>query len=121
MIIDVSQKPYTLFGQLQQRVHVLVQVGQFLLQFSNNLARSKQEGQAETVDLHALSVKEARAAVLCVLCNIQVGSLCPLARGVLCWGSLLMPCELSCTALSTYQTRHSSFGMERLALLRHSC
>ncbi|KAL3142638.1 hypothetical protein ABBQ38_002947 [Trebouxia sp. C0009 RCD-2024] len=46
-------------------------VGQFLLQFSDNLTRSKQEGQAQSVDLHTLSVKEARAAVLCVLCNIQ--------------------------------------------------
>lgn len=56
-----------------QLLHLL-QVGEFLLQFSNNLSKSKQDGQAETVDLHTLNVKEARAAVLCVLCNIQV---CP--------------------------------------------
>lgn len=39
-------------------------VGDFLIQ-------SKQEGKKEIVDLHNLSAKEARAAVLCVLCNIQ--------------------------------------------------
>ncbi len=44
-----------------------VQVGNFLLQY-------KREGQKESVDLHSLSAKEARAAVLCVLCNIQVCS-----------------------------------------------
>lgn len=42
-----------------------VQVGKSLLQ-------CKQEEQAEMVDLHTLSAKEARAAVLCVLRNIQV-------------------------------------------------
>ena len=47
-------------------------MGEFLLQFSDNLSKSKRLGQAETVDLHTLSAKEARAAVLCVLCNIQV-------------------------------------------------
>ena len=43
----------------------VAQVGNFLLQH-------KQEGQKENVDLHSLSAKEARAAVLCILCNIQV-------------------------------------------------
>ena len=55
-------------------------MGQFLLHFSNNLSESKQAGQAETVDLHTLSVKEARAAVLCVLCNIQVCRLAPVHK-----------------------------------------
>ena len=61
-------EPQNLFIPVQM-LHLL-QVGEFLLQFSDNL--SKQDGQAETVDLHTLSAKEARAAVLCVLCNIQV-------------------------------------------------
>ncbi|KAA6424792.1 MAG: hypothetical protein FRX49_04966 [Trebouxia sp. A1-2] len=39
-------------------------VGSFLLQH-------EQEVQRESVDLHSLSAKEARAAVLCILCNIQ--------------------------------------------------
>ncbi len=43
----------------------MVQVGSFLLQH-------EQEVQRESVDLHSLSAKEARAAVLCILCNIQV-------------------------------------------------
>ena len=50
---------------------MLAQVGNFLLQH-------KQEGQKENVDLHSLSAKEARAAVLCILCNIQVCQAFPL-------------------------------------------
>lgn len=49
----------------------VAQVGNFLLQH-------KQEGQKENVDLHSLSAKEARAAVLCILCNIQVCQAFPL-------------------------------------------
>ena len=42
------------------------------MQVGKSLLQCKQEGQAEAVDLHTLSAKEARAAVLCVLRNIQV-------------------------------------------------
>ena len=70
--LPASNDSANLFCPLQL-LHLL-QVGEFLLQFSDHLSKSKQDGQAETVDLHTLSVKEARAAVLCVLCNIQV---CP--------------------------------------------
>jgi formate/nitrite transporter FocA (FNT family) len=55
----------------------VVQVGSFLLQH-------EQEVQRESVDLHSLSAKEARAAVLCILCNIQV-----------CLASHLPPAEAS--------------------------
>ena len=50
---------------MQTVLYLFLQVGDFLIQ-------SKQEGKKEIVDLHNLSAKEARAAVLCVLCNIQV-------------------------------------------------
>lgn len=81
-----ARSPTPCSASCNQQQHVALQVGQFLLQFSDNLPRSKQEGQAQTVDLHTLSVKEARAAVLCVLCNIQVRRLDPLLRN-----SLLTP------------------------------
>ena len=46
------------------------------MQVGDSLIQYKQEGKKEIVDLHKLSAKEARAAVLCVLCNIQVCLAC---------------------------------------------
>ena len=60
------------------------------VQVKTHLLDHQKEGQLETVDLHSLSAKEARAAVLCVLANIQVHlSLC-LSEG---------PCRHQCVVV----------------------